>query len=76
MLKYEFNEMLQVREQSIVPENSNSRWLTRGINWENFQIELSELDCLYYNNVNELNQELVNCLDNIVKNHLKKSKQR
>ena len=35
------------------------KWMLKGVKYEHFQMDLSELDCVYDNNLKIMNDELV-----------------
>ena len=36
-----------------------NKWMLKGVKYEHFQMDLSELDCVYDNNPNTMNDELL-----------------
>ena len=48
------------------------RWKLKGVTWENFEVDLQVLDCLYYD-VNQLNNSITTEINKSANEHIKKT---
>ena len=51
-----------------------SKWLIRDVNYDNFQIDLAELDCLYGGNVAQLDDTLSSKINKVAAKNFKETK--
>ena len=64
----------RVKGRAKAPPRTDSFWKCRGRDYEGFEADLSELDCLYGNNPAELNDCLIKRINQTAAKHFKKGK--
>ena len=46
-------------------------WRVKDVNWDNFQADLSEIDCIYDGNINTLNKNIIRDINVVARKNVK-----
>ena len=65
--KYNFQNKQSIQHQG-------DRWLFKDVDWNAFQVDLQELDMLYTNNIDNINENITKKVKDVAKIHIRKSK--